>query len=588
VGCGSQVSIDTIPLRLYHLTAVEGRQFQPEPSWSGAGQRRPPFTFDSDAGLPVELDFNSLKPGAVLAQRYELLAFLGSGAYGAVYKALDRILETLCCVKLLSPEASENEESRERFRREILLARRIAHRNCCQIFDLGVSGDLYYIVMEYVDGRDVLSLLKEKQTISVRDTLSIAYQVCSALRAAHEANVIHRDLKPQNIMVTRSGIAKIMDFGIAKGGDLTQMTRVGMAVGTPSYMAPEQCRGLEADPRSDIYSLGIVLFYMLTGVQPFRAESIPALIYMHISEPPPRPSSVNPNIPPEVEALVLKCLEKDPDARYQTAVELRRAIGHIAQRLAAGPAVAARSMAAAKTPVRKVSASPPQEGSDGAQRFLEQVIQTMTNPVTSTSAPRSAPKPADVPSVEEETDEDEPHPDESLEEITAAVSESQIRRVDLRLQAGADPSKSRPKGPPPERVRLSKPVPAETIRAPAIAVREPTEESTAKLIPPARPQAPREAPPPPAAPSVTDTPQTARRIAPPQLRLGIASNEEAGEARAAPAKRLSLRSVLLGAASGGILLAVFTVVLLHLLGLLNTDTLRLAQRLLGLAAAGTP
>jgi serine/threonine-protein kinase len=198
----------------------------------------------------VEPDFESLEPGAVLAQRFELSDFLGSGAYGAVYKAFDQILQTHCCVKVLSPEASENEESRERFRREILLARRIAHRNCCQIFDLGIGGGLYYIVMEFVDGRDVMSLLRQLGKISLRDTMSIAYQVCSALRAAHEAKVIHRDLKPKTswsraAASPRSWISDRQGAGPGRHDALS-----GWRSGTPSYMSPEQCRGLEADPRS--------------------------------------------------------------------------------------------------------------------------------------------------------------------------------------------------------------------------------------------------------------------------------------------------------------------------------------------------
>ncbi len=269
--------------------------------------------------------------GSTLAGRFELIEFLGSGAYGTVFKVYDRILKTHCCAKLLNPQASARPENRERFRREILLARRIAHRNCCQIFDLGIDGGVYYILMEFVDGRDVLSILEQKRVIAIRDALSIVYQVCSGLRATHEAKVIHRDIKPQNIMVTRQGIVKIMDYGIAKSPDLRTMTAQGIAVGTPSYMSPEQCQGHPADPRSDIYSLGIVLFYMLAGRQPFRADTIPELIGMHISMPAPLPSSVNPKIPTEVDKLVQRCLTKKPEERFQSAVDVRRAISRIFQ-----------------------------------------------------------------------------------------------------------------------------------------------------------------------------------------------------------------------------------------------------------------
>jgi hypothetical protein len=480
----------------------------------------------------VALQFEDLKPGVVLAQRYELIEFLGAGAYGVVFKAYDKILETLCCVKVLSPEASADRDSRERFRREILLARRVAHRNCCQIFDLGVSDGLYYILMEFVDGLDLSTLIKQKQTIGVRDTLSIAYQICSALRAAHEVHVIHRDLKPQNIMVTRAGIAKIMDFGIAKAADLTQMTRVGTAVGTPSYMSPEQCKGLPADPRSDLYSLGVVLFTMLTGAQPFKANSVHSLIFMHISDPPPRPSALNPEVPAEVEALVLRCLEKEPDRRFQSAVEMRRAIAEITHALGTRP----------EGRVSGMSGREPQRLSEAAQRDGR----ARRDPEATAAISGDG---ADALGALETAEEEEAEDEQVGREVTALVDE---------VEAAAGRPAPRPA-----------PVPAGSARRAPVPVQGP--------VPPAR-KAVAEPPAPGLRAPVPATLQAERSAPRPEASV----HEPADE----PAPR-SLFKLLMIFGLGGLLAAILVAgALLFWLGLLDAESLRLVRRLVPFGRGG--
>jgi serine/threonine-protein kinase len=263
--------------------------------------------------------------GSVFAGRYEILGGLGKGGMGVVYRALDRQLDEVVALKVLRNEALQDDPTLlERFKQEIKLARRITHRNVLRTHDFGEAEGVSYISMEYVEGRTLKELVKSKGAFPLEVGLSIAKQMCMGLEAAHAQKVVHRDIKPQNVMIIpESAELKLMDFGIArateiKGGAAAAagLTSDGTVMGTPDYMPPEQAQGQPADFRSDIYSLGVVLFETFTGSLPFGGETIMAIVLAHIQKTPPRPRNVNPRIPEALEAVILRCLEKSPARRY--------------------------------------------------------------------------------------------------------------------------------------------------------------------------------------------------------------------------------------------------------------------------------
>src|SRR5712691_1622959 len=214
----------------------------------------------------------SLEVGSILAERYEILKLLGEGGMGAVYKARDTELDRLVALKVIRPELAGHPTVLARFKQELLLARKITHRNVIRIYDLGVSSGLRFITMEYVEGKDLSGLLEEHK-YTPYEAVDILRQICLALEAAHAEGVVHRDLKPQNIMIEASGRVCVMDFGLARSMETTGMTQAGAVMGTPAYMSPEQAKGLPADQRSDIFSLGIIAYQMLTGIVPFKADT---------------------------------------------------------------------------------------------------------------------------------------------------------------------------------------------------------------------------------------------------------------------------------------------------------------------------
>jgi eukaryotic-like serine/threonine-protein kinase len=263
-----------------------------------------------------------ISPGTVFAGRYQIMEELGKGGMGRVYKAFDSEVKELVALKVLNTEIASGEGVIERFRNELKLARRIAHRSVCRMFDLGRAGDTTYITMEFVSGEDLKTLLKRVGQLPASRTVSIAREVAEGLVEAHRLGVIHRDLKPQNVMIDRAGKAHIMDFGIARSTRDAGITGPGMIIGTPDYMSPEQLDGQEAGPRSDIYAFGAVLFEMVTGEAPFEGNTPLAVALKHKTEPPRDPRSMNPQVPEAFGRLILRCLEKDPAHRYQTAEDL--------------------------------------------------------------------------------------------------------------------------------------------------------------------------------------------------------------------------------------------------------------------------
>jgi serine/threonine protein kinase/tetratricopeptide (TPR) repeat protein len=265
-----------------------------------------------------------LQPGEVLGGRYEILQLLGEGGMGAVYKAQDRELDRPVALKLIRPEMASNPAILARFKQELLLSRQVTHKNVIRIYDLGDAEGVKFITMEFVEGRDLRALIHEKKKFSPEEAVEVIQQICQALEAAHAVGVIHRDLKPQNIMREHTGRILVMDFGLARTIEGDGMTQVGALVGTMEYMSPEQALAKELDQRSDLYAVGLILYELLTGKMPFNAESALASLIKRTQERAVPVSDHDQNIPDALTGVVSKCLERDPNLRYQSATELLR------------------------------------------------------------------------------------------------------------------------------------------------------------------------------------------------------------------------------------------------------------------------
>jgi len=284
---------------------------------------------DSLPTKTIEALKEELTTGSVFASRYQIIEELGRGGMGKVYKALDTEVNEKIAIKLVRPEIAKDKEIIERFRNELRFARKIRHKNVCQMYDLSREGNRYYITMEYVRGDDLKSLIKRMGSFSPAQAISAITQVCDGLIEAHKLGVVHRDLKPQNIMIDQDGNARIMDFGIARSLEGKGLTGMGVMIGTPEYMSPEQVEGKEIDQRSDIYSLGVILFEMVTGQTPFQGDTPFTIGVKHKSEAPPHPKKLNPEISDDLSQIILKCLEKEKENRYQSAGELRSDLRNI-------------------------------------------------------------------------------------------------------------------------------------------------------------------------------------------------------------------------------------------------------------------
>src|SRR3712207_3169656 len=266
----------------------------------------------------------------LIDERYKLRALLGSGGMAHVYLAHDAVLDRDVALKMLKARYAENGELVERFRREARSAASLSHPHIVPVFDWGETGDgTYYIAMEYLPGGTLRDRIKSEGTRSPRTAVEVALQIAEALRAAHERGVIHRDIKPRNILVTDSGHVKVADFGIARAAEATTTSHLGDILGTAKYMSPEQAMGEPVGPASDLYSLGVVLYEMLTGRVPFEVETPADLPLKHAEEPPPRPREVNPEVPESMDALVMRLLAKDPDNRYGSTAEVIEALRRV-------------------------------------------------------------------------------------------------------------------------------------------------------------------------------------------------------------------------------------------------------------------
>jgi len=268
-----------------------------------------------------------LTKGTRLGKRYEIVQMLGEGGMGAVYKARDLELDRVVALKVIRPELAVHEEILQRFKQELILARKITQKNVIRIFDLGEAEGVKFITMEFIEGKVLTSLIREKGRLSFEECADVIYQTCTALDAAHSEGVVHRDLKPQNIMVEKSGRVIVMDFGIARtmeqGGG---MTLTGALLGTPDYMSPEQVMGEHVDSRSDLFTLGIIFYQLLVGQLPYKADTIQSAMFKRTREKPKLPAEVDPNVPALLSDITAKCLQMDPAQRYQTALEIQRDI----------------------------------------------------------------------------------------------------------------------------------------------------------------------------------------------------------------------------------------------------------------------
>lgn len=299
--------------------------------FSGKGETKPSTSEETSFSTTrlTRSTMTELVIGSIFAGRYQVLKQLGKGGMGKVYVVWDSEINEEVAIKLLNPEISSDEEIIKRFRNELKLARKILHRNVCRMFDLSKEGETYYITMEYVPGEDLKSLIKKNGPLSPGKTVFIAKQLCQGLAEAHKSGIIHCDLKPQNIMIDGEGNVRIVDFGVARSHKATGMTESGFLIGTPEYMSIEQVEGKTVDQSSDIYSLGVILYEMLTGKVPFKSDTPLSTALKHVTQAPPDPREVNAEIPKELSSIILKCMEKNMKKRYHTAEELLTELNNI-------------------------------------------------------------------------------------------------------------------------------------------------------------------------------------------------------------------------------------------------------------------
>jgi eukaryotic-like serine/threonine-protein kinase len=316
------------------------------PTYNDSPTQLDPMSSTTVPGAYVQTGQVDLAPGHLLAQRYEVLSLLGEGGMGAVYKARDVELGRVVALKVIRPELARNRAILDRFKQELILATQVTHRNVVRIYDLGEAEGIKFITMEYVEGENLALVLHQRTKLPPKEAVALIEQVCRALEAAHNVGVIHRDLKPQNIMWEKGGRILVMDFGLAKTLEGDRMTQTGAMVGTMEYMSPEQALAHNLDQRSDIFSLGLIFYELLTGQTPFRADSALASLIKRTQERVVPVSELDNTVPAALSQIVSRCLERDLTLRYQSASELLADLelwsgtgksGIIATRLRPGP-----------------------------------------------------------------------------------------------------------------------------------------------------------------------------------------------------------------------------------------------------------
>jgi eukaryotic-like serine/threonine-protein kinase len=327
---GGVATLTETPPDLHGATVVDEKTTPPETPDRTIVDKAPstmnvPTGWSVPAPQPtsiVSASLATLQPGTVFGNRYEILRELGQGGMGAVYQARDRELDRMVAMKVIRPELATRPDILQRFKQEIILARQVTHRNVIRIFDLGEADGIKFITMEFIEGQDLKTLVAEKGKLKIEEAVAIMQQVCLALEAAHTEGVVHRDLKPQNIMLDKQGKVAVMDFGIARSIEFGGMTQTGALIGTPEYMSPEQVQGNKVDARSDLFTLGIIFYELLTGTMPYKAETVMGTMIKRTKERARPPAELNPEVPQFLSDVVSKCLEADPQKRYQSAREI--------------------------------------------------------------------------------------------------------------------------------------------------------------------------------------------------------------------------------------------------------------------------
>ncbi len=307
-------------------------------------------SFTATAQTPIR----EFTRGSTLVKRYEIIEKLGRGGMGQVFRVVDKTINEEMALKLINPAIASNEKTVERFKNELKFARKITHKNVCRMYDLNESEGTLFITMEYVPGEDLKSMIRMMGQLSVGRAISAAKQVCEGLAEAHRLEVVHRDLKPQNIMIDKEGNTRIMDFGVARSLKAEGITGAGMMVGTPEYMSPEQVKGEATDQRSDIYALGVILFEMLSGRLPFEGDTSLSIALKHKTDPPPDPREFNAQIPENLSLVILKCMEKEKEKRYQGAEELLSELNKIEEEISTEERIPPAKKPGAVTPRKRL------------------------------------------------------------------------------------------------------------------------------------------------------------------------------------------------------------------------------------------
>jgi tetratricopeptide (TPR) repeat protein/predicted Ser/Thr protein kinase len=313
-----------LPLQQTGVTSPSAGAFLPREAdrtlIDGAATGGPPGFAASAQAVPIS--GRVLRIGSVLGDRYEILQQLGEGGMGTVYKVRDRELERIVAMKVIRPELAQTAEVLNRFKQELIIARQVTHKNVSRIYDLAEAGGVKFITLEFLEGRSLANLVQEKGKLSPKQAAGVIVQVCRALEAAHAEGVIHRDLKPQNIMLDAHDRVVVMDFGIARSVAIGSMTQTGVVLGTPAYMSPEQAKGEDLDARSDLFTLGIIFYELLTGDSPYKADTTLEVMYKRTTEHVRPPIEVAPEVPKPLSDITVRCLEIDKNKRYASATEI--------------------------------------------------------------------------------------------------------------------------------------------------------------------------------------------------------------------------------------------------------------------------